>query len=124
MTTPDFFTPDADLKAENLELKQSVENLRAEVNRLSNVIAERDWEIEKLKAAGKALVESNTRFFDSANNAHEQLTEAERRGFEAARERIPDPKHYGAFTLSGPVTKERYETFDDYQRSKSQEGQS
>lgn len=85
-------------------LETQIENLLAEVNRLSNVIAERDWEIEKLKAAGKALVESNTRFFDSANNAHEQLTEAERRGVEAARQ--------------------RQWQWDDYQRSKSQEGQS
>lgn len=42
----------------------------------------------------------------------------ERRGFYAARERVVDPKHYGAMTVGGPVTKLRYENFDDYKRQK------
>ncbi len=84
-------------------LETQIENLRAEVKELRTRLA-------------NLLVDQ---FYSAID-----IEEAERRGFEAARELIPDPKHYGAFTVGGPVTKERFSTFNDYQHSKSQEGQS
>lgn len=50
-----------------------------------------------------------------------RLREAERRGelagWNAARERIVDPKHFGAFITGDPVTKLAYDTFTDWRNS-------
>lgn len=81
-------------------LETQIENLRAEVNRLNNVIGERDWEIQRLRLA-------------------------ERFAFEAAREQIINKEGSGfSGKVIGSLTKLKYIAFDDYQRSKSQEGQS
>lgn len=80
-------------------LETQIENLRAEVNRLNNVIGERDWEIQQLRL-GEVF--------------------AEKRGFEAARDAY-DTAAKADCKVGGYIYK--HETFDDYQRSKSQEGQ-
>lgn len=50
-----------------------------------------------------------------------KILEAERRGelagWNAARERIVDPKHFGAFITGDPVTKLAYDTFTDWRNS-------
>lgn len=46
-------------------------------------------------------------------------------GWNAARDRIPDPKHFGAFITGEPVTKLTWNTFTDWQREvNSKEGAS
>lgn len=113
MTTPDFFTPDAELKAENLELKQSVENLRAEVNRLSNVIAERDTQIDNLKAEIEAHVNINHDNAESAAEYDREIHRAESRGYRLALEAV---MHYAK---DGIIQN----NCEPLRNSKSQEGQ-
>ena len=79
---------------------------------------------EQLKDEQERLIRERSRHEDTSNKLSEaylEIKEDERRGelagWNAARERIVDPKHFGSFITADPVTKLAYDTFTDWRNS-------